>query len=181
MNRRKKKVRKNHGSFIAEAPFALWALFFLFTFPFLDMATVLLRYTFFVSATRDGVHAASHAKTFVNGGTAAYPAATTAATTAVNTTASAFREITISNVRTRILRTNIATQTLTVYGYNQALTTAADDSAYLYEVETTVTGLINPLINMNIGIFGNIPGVTSGVPVSVSAREYCEYPQGLNM
>lgn len=181
MNRQKNTIRKNRGSFIAEAPFALWALFFLFTFPFLDMATILLRYTFFVSATRDGVHAASHAKTFVSGGTSAYPSATTAAPAAVNLTASSFREITISTVRTRILRTNIATQVVTIYGYNQALTTPADDSTYLYEVETTVTGLINPLINMNIGILGTIPGLTSGVPVTVSAREFCEFPQGLNL
>lgn len=175
------KTRRNKkGSFIAEAPLALWVLFFMFTFPFLDFATVMLRYTFVVSALRDGVHAAAHAKTFSTNISSTNLSAINAASAAVNATATAFREIAVSKIKTRILQTNITTKVLTVYSYNTALTVAADDSVNLYEIETTVTGSINPLIKVNTGIFPGVPGLTKPVPVTISAREYCEYPQGLN-
>ncbi len=174
-----KRNRKENASFIAEAPFALWVLFFFFTVPFLDMATVLLRYTFIVAAARDGVHAAAHSKTFLSG-TSNTLSAISAATAQVNQTAGAFSEISVSSVQTRILETNISTQLLNAYPYNQPLNQVADESSYLYEIETMVVGTINPLLNMNIGIVPPIPGLTTGVPVTLSAREYCEYPQGLN-
>lgn len=175
------KSRKNcKGSFIAEAPLALWVLFFVFTFPFLDFATIMLRYTFMVSAVRDGVHAAAHAKTFSSNISATNLSAINAASQAANLTASAFSEIAVSNIRSRILQTNITTKVLTIYSYNTALSSVADDSVNLYEIETVVSGSIKPLITMNTGYFPGIPGLTTPLPVTLSAREYCEYPQGLN-
>jgi hypothetical protein len=43
-----------------------------------------------------------------------------------------------------------------------------------------VKGQVSPLMDLNIGILPPIPGLTAAVPVTVAAREYCEYPQGLN-
>lgn len=170
--------RKARASFIAEGPLALWILFFLMTFPFLDLATVLLRYTFLVSAVRDGVHAAAHAKTFLINPSPTNLSAVNTAPLAVSQTASAFSEIQVTSVQTRILATNIASKQLTVY--TSPLTQAADDASNLYEIEIVVQGAINPLINLNIGILPAIPGLTASVPVTLAAREFCEYPQGLN-
>lgn len=173
------KHRNNKGSFIAETPVALWLLLFFLTIPFLDMATVLLRYTFFVMAARDGVHEAARSKTFATNSSASQLSAINTASTQVNRTAQSFSEISISRVDTRIVETDITRQTVTIH--TNRLVNPADTSAYLYELETIVTGSINPLLTFNPGFLPQIPGITTAVPVVVSAREYCEYPQGLNI
>lgn len=178
MSRMQQPLRLKTGSFIAEAPLALWVLFFIFTFPLLDMACVLLRYTFVVSATRDGVHAAAHSKTFFTNASARDSSAVNAASSAVALTASSFSEIQINNVSTQILVTDISTQQ--VSQSSLPLQQPADTDSNLYELQTVVQANINPLINMNIGILPVIPGLTAAMPVTVAAREYCEYPQGLN-
>ena len=181
MRKQRRRINRKaaQGSFIAELPIALWILFFIFTFPFLDMATVLLRYTFIVAATRDGVHAAAQSKTFLTNASPTDLSATNSAPIAVNNTASAFTEVTVNSVKTVILATNITNHQLTQY--NTMLVQPADSTTFLYEIETIVTGQINPLINMSTdGPWPQVPGITSPVAVTVSAREYCEYPQGLN-
>jgi len=178
MRNRSKTCRNSQGSFIAEAPFAIWILLFLFTLPFLDLATVLLRYTFVVSATRDGAHAAAQSKTFFTNASSSSLSAINNAPAAVARTAALFNEIQVNSVQARILATNINTQQVSIYTI--PLTQPADETTFLYEIETIVQGNINPLVNMNIGILPTIPGLTAPVPVTVSAREYCEYPQGLN-
>ena len=169
--------RRSDGSFIAEAPLAIWALLFMFTLPFVDMAATTLRYTFVVAAARDGVHEAARSKTFAVDASATDLCAGNAARLAVTRTASAFSEITVTRVDTRILETNITTKRVNIYATR--LLVPADTSANLYEIETTVTGTINPLVTVN-SYFPRIPGLTAAVPISVTAREYCEYPQGLN-
>lgn len=178
MKKNASKMRNQKASFIAEAPFALWALFFLFTFPFLDMATVLLRYTFIVAAARDGVHAAAQSKTFLTNASSTQVSAVNSAPAAVTQTASAFTEVQVNTVTTYILATNITN--LQVSQYSAPLLQPADTTTYLYEIETVVQGTISPLIDMSGGALPAIPGLTTGVPVTVAAREYCEFPQGLN-
>ncbi len=179
MNAGKQSKRNEKGSFMVEVPLALWMLFVLFTFPLLDLATVLLRYTFIVAAARDGVHAAAQSKTFQFSTSPTQQSAMANAQLATALTAAAFSEISVTNVKTQILATDI--NTLKVTTYNQALATPADQTTNLYEIQTTVTGSIDPLLTIAIGVFDNVPGLSLPVPVTVTAREYCEYPQGLNL
>ena len=175
------RVRHNRhkgAAFIAELPFALWILFFLFFLPLLDMATVCLRYCFVVAAVRDGVHAAAQSKTFLTNASPTSLSAINVAPAAVAATASGFSEITVNSVQTYILATNVAS--LQVSQYSQPLAQPADTTVSLYQIETIVKGQINPLITMSTGLLPGVPGLTASVPVTVAAREYCEYPQGLN-
>lgn len=170
--------RNQRGSFIAELPFTLWILFFLLTFPMLDLATVLLRYTFLVSAARDGVHAAARSKTYLTNTSATEYSAVNAAPTAVKLTASCFSDVQVNSVSTHILVTNITSHI--VADYTTPLQQPADTGSNLYELETIVQGQVNPLLNLGTGYFPAIPGLTVPIPATVAAREYCEYPQGLN-
>ncbi len=174
-----RQKRPTRASFIAELPFALWAVFFLFLLPFIDMASVLLRYTFLVAAARDGVHAAARSKTFLADipGT---PSAVNAASQFASLTASAFSEVTVNRVQTRILETDFSSLQLKSYPYNQPLSSPADESINLYEIEVLLSGEINPLLRMESGFFPPVPGLTGAIPVEVNAREYCEYPNGLH-
>ncbi|MBX9721082.1 MAG: hypothetical protein K2X81_06795 [Candidatus Obscuribacterales bacterium] len=171
-------LRQKRGSIIAEFPIALWILFFCFTYPFLDMCTILLRYTFFVAAVRDGVHDAAQSKTFLVNNSASDLSATNNAKAGVALTAGAFREIQVNSVTTSILATNITTLALTKY--TAPLATPADPSTYLYELQSTVSGFIYPLITLRAGLLPPVPGLTAPIRVTVTGREFCEYPQGLN-
>jgi len=177
MFRNNRNQRTKNGSFIAEAPLALWILFMLFTFPFIDMATVLLRYTFVSAAARDGALAAAQSKTYLANASGTDLSAVNSSTAAANTTASAFGEITVTSVQTLILATNISSHQVTQY--TSPLAQPADTGNYLYELETIVQAQINPLINTGSTLL-SVPGLTSPVPVTVASRQYCEYPQGLN-
>jgi hypothetical protein len=168
--------RKSTGSLVAELPFALWMLLMLFTVPFIDMATVLLRYTFIVTAARDGVHAAANAKTYFANASGTDLSAVNIASQTVATDAAAFSEISVISVKTYILATNITTHQVTQY--TSPLVQPADTGTYLYQLETVVNGQVNPFLQSPI--LPNIPGLTAPVPVTVASREYCENPQGLS-
>lgn len=169
--------RDYRGAVLVETPLALWILFVLFTVPFIDLASVMLRYTFVVSASRDAAHAAGKAKSFMNNLTASEPSAINLSKSAANTTASAFSEITVLNVSTKILITDILTRKTTTSA--APLSQPADTSANLYQFETTVEASINPLVPFAAGPMAGIPGLSAPIRVSVSSREFCENPQGL--
>ena len=171
------RKRNCHGSFIVETPAALWVLFVLFTIPMIDLATVLLRYTFVVAAAHDASHSAGKAMSYMSDISAQEASAIHLADAAARATAAAFAEVTVDSVATRILITNLTTRAVTTR--TTPLTTPADTGVNLYEYETTVTGRINPLIAFNAGPFAGIPGLSAPVNVQVTSRQFCENTQGL--
>lgn len=176
----KNQARHASAALTAELPLALWILFFLFTFPMIDMATMLLRYSFMVAATRDGAHAAGQARTFWTDSAPGQLSAKNAAASAVAATAAAFTEVSVSSVQAQIVSTSLTSSQVT--RYSQPLGQPADTTNNLYEVEIVVKGQISPIIPMSSTTwFPVVPGLTAAIPVSVAAREYCENPQGLNI
>lgn len=169
--------RKQTGSFVAELPAVLWLLFVLVTFPLVDLATVSMRYTFMLTTSRDAVSAASRAKTFHEDASATDLSARNAAREIATATAASFNGISISNVHTRIIATNLATNAIEYH--DTPLTEPADSTNYLYAFETTVTGQLMPLIIMSTP-FGDIPGLTAPMNISISSQKLCENTQGLN-
>lgn len=163
---------------IADAPIAIWLIFVMLTFPFIDMAAISIRYTFMVSASRDAAHAAARTKSFMANVSGTDLSAVNTARNQAMATANAFSEITISDVTTRILITDLASRRVT--SQTTPLAQPADTSANLYQIETVVSGQINPIINCDTGEVPGIPGLSAPVPISVASREVCEYPQGLN-
>jgi hypothetical protein len=173
----KRALRKQKGSMIADVPAALWVLLVLFTFPLIDLAAITIRYTFLVTASRDAAHAAAQAKSFFTSVSGQYPSAVILAEQQANTSAQGFSEISINNVKTNIVTTNINSGA--VSRRSTPLTAAADTSTNLYQIEVEITGQINPLITNHSGSLLNIPGISSPMQVVVASREYCEFPQGL--
>jgi hypothetical protein len=171
-------ARTHQGSMIAEMPVALWLLFVVFIIPFIDLTTVMLRYTFVVAASRDGVHAAAKAKSYMSDLTANDPSAMSLSDKFARRTAAAFTEIIINEVRTRIVVTNLSNGRVTVL--EAPLTKPADTAENLYQIETAVTAQINPLIPFETGFFEGIPGLSAPMLATVCSRELCENPQGLN-
>lgn len=171
------RKRNCYGSLLVETPTVLWILFVLLTIPMVDLATVMIRYTFMVSASRDAAHAAGRAKSFMSDLTATDPSAMSIANSAARATAGCFSEISVSDVTTRLLITDLDTRAVTVR--TTPLTTPADTTEYLYEFETSVAGEINPLVPFLAGPLPGIPGLSAAVPVTVTSRSFCENSQGL--
>jgi hypothetical protein len=174
---RYKAGRSRRGALTAELPGTLWVLFFLLTFPLLNLATVTLRYTFLVAAARDAATAASKAKTFSVDLSASEPSSVNVAPTVANQTGTKFTGITIIGTQTNLVITNLVTQVTTKQ--TTRLTSPADTTTNLYGIEVVVTGDVQPFLPYT-PVLGNIPGLTGPMRVNVASTEMAENPQGLD-
>lgn len=170
--------RRRRGSIMVDTPITLWILLFLFVFPMIDLASIGIRYTFLLAAAREAVHQAARAKSFRTNIDAGNLSAMNISRDEANRVAEKFSEVGIDSVSTNIVITDIITQT--VSRRSLPLTAPADTANNLYEIEIVVQGRINPLITFNTGALPGIPGLSVPMPVTIAAREFCEFPQGLN-
>jgi len=170
-----KKRRKGH--FIAELPCVLMVLFFMFVFPLINLGTTGMRWAMLAEAARDGAHAAATSYTFQTGSTGK-PSATSSAPAAVNKFVTKYTGITVTNVDVDIIETNINTQT--VARHETKLANPANTQQFIYALETTVTGSLEPLFTYNAPFILAVPGLTSPWTTTITAREFAESPQGLN-
>jgi len=177
MRRSRSSSRTFKGSFMAEVPVVLWFMIFMMFFPLLDLMAVTIRTTFLFVAAHSAAIAASRARSFstsING----YPTASTLAEDAAQKVVDSFGGIAIDNVETAIVVTNVASKAVT--RSTSPLTTPPDSISNTYQIEVTLNGVINPLIPYNSG-FGNIPGLTQPIHLTVTDRRYAENTQGLSV
>lgn len=164
---------------MADAPLALWVVFICLTIPLIDLATVSLRSTLLVMVSREAANAAARCKTFKTSLGPDEPSSCDAASNRAYEIASKFSEIRVSDVKTYIVVTNIDSGSST--RQSSRLSQPADTAENLYLVEVEVSGQTSPLIPFSGGgLFGNVPGLTAPVSLTVASRQYHEYPQGLN-
>ena len=172
-------MRSGRAQLIAELPLVLWVMFIVLMIPLIDLATFTIRYTFLLAASRDAAMSASLARTFGTNPSSTELSAKNAATAAAQTEASAWSEVTVTSVTTNIVITKLSTGIVT--RQSTPLSTPADTVNNAYQIETIVNGTTNPILRFSSSSFwGNIPGLTAPVPVSITSRAYFENPQGLN-
>ncbi len=163
---------------MAELPLVLWVIIIVFTVPLVDLVAFSIRYNYLLMASRDAVYTASRAKTFLQNVSAQDLSAVNSARVQANTTAAAFPEVTVNSVNTSIVVTKLSDGTVT--RTTTPLSTPADTSNYAYQLETTVNGTSNPLLQMYQGSGIAIPGLNAPISVSITSRAFSECPQGLN-
>lgn len=171
----KKLLRTQSGSSLLELPLMLWVMFALLFVPMVSLASITLRGAILDSVARDAAHVASKARTFATNTTDGV-CAKEAATTEVAQRLAPFPGITVTATDTRILTTDIASGT--IIPSNTSLATV-DSSRNIYQIETSLRGVVQPVLGGNSAIFGNIPGFTTPLLVTHTAREMFENPQGL--
>lgn len=169
------RIRKQSGSSLLELPLMLWVMFGLLFVPMLSLASITLRGAILDSVVRDAAHVASKSRTYGTN-TAEGVCAKEAAETEVGQRLAPFLGIAASSVDTTILTTDIASGN--VFRSNTALVNV-DSSRNIYQIETSVRGTVQPVLGGNLAIFGNIPGFTTPLLVTHTAREMFENPQGL--
>lgn len=168
-------IRKQRGSSLLELPLMLWVMFALLFVPMISLASITLRGAILDSVARDAAHVASKSRTYATN-TDEGICAKEAAQTEVGQRLAPFTGIVASAVDTTILTTDITSGN--VSRSNTALLNV-DSSRNIYQIETSVRGTVQPVLGGNLAIFGNIPGFTTPLAVTHTAREMFENPQGL--
>ena len=172
------RVRRTARGALADLGPTLWVLFLLLTFPLLDLACVAIRYTFAMSASRDAAQAASTAKTFFSNLSSSELSAVNAADSQATTDAAAFTGVQLVSVNTNLVITNLNTSIVT--RQTTPLTSPADTSNYLYQIEVVVTAKVYPLLTYQDKMFGTIPGLTGPAQFVVASTQMTENPSGMN-
>ena len=83
----------------------------------------------------------------------------------------------MKNITTNIVV--IANDTLAVSRQTVPLATAADQSVNTYQIEVAADCSADPLVPIPIPI--SISGLNAPLTVRISAKQYCENPQGLTI
>lgn len=169
-------VRSKNGSSLLELPCTLLVFFVMLLLPMLNLATTSLRCSLMGMAAQEGAHAAAKARTYESG-TTEKPAAISVASAVVNEAASRFSGLIVENVSTNIIITDSTSGS--VSKQSARLITPPDSSRFIYQIETNVRARVEPLFVVNNSLFGDIPGLTSAIPMSYSTREMFENPSGL--
>lgn len=174
--------RGGQGSSIAELPAALFLLILVLVLPLADLGTIALRSATVFSAARNAAHQAGRSKSFLKNGGSGELSAKNAALAWVKETCKASlagTEIEADDVRLSIIGTPL-TPEYPVLRTSEPLLESQPEH-YLYQIEVTVRGKVEPLVLLSSGLFGEVPGLTCPMVVSASFREYCEHPSGLNI
>lgn len=190
-NRRSSLNRNCRGSFIAENAGVTVALFLGFVFPFIDLATVGLRYSFLLRAVHDAAHIGAGASTF-SSGSSSYavmdyaPIQVTKSLNnvpGVNLTGTPNVNIVTTAFTTNVVNVNTANKPLPqgkIPGSNPAANyPSVDPTANNYAIQVSATANIDPLITVKVGFFPNVPGISGPYTCTVSSQEISENPSNL--
>ncbi len=172
-------VTRKLGTSLVEMPVVIWIIIACFVFPFLILATLSLRVLFVSLAAKEAAHAAAKAKTFAATSTEEGFDTVPAVTVAQNSVDRVKATLTgtrINRVKTEILTTNIVSRAMSK---STTPLTAVDTSKSIYAIQVSVVGELDPIIMFNIGIFGQVPGLTAPFPIVAESSEMSENPQGL--
>lgn len=177
-----KVIRSNTGSSTCEMPVVLFVFMFGLLLPLADLSFIAFRTSFVHAAAQNALHSAVRAKTFQQN-------ANDGELSAVNIgrrDAISVRDNGITGVNFEDKDVNIAILGTPVKAGKNPIHSSAplsnvESKSYLYQVEVTVTGRVEPLITLSSTLFGDVPGLTSALPVQATYKQFVEHPEGLAM
>lgn len=165
---------------IAELPSAISVFVLLLVMPMVDLSTIALRSTYIHSAARNGASYGARAKTFlVNGDKGELSVVNKAKQIAIATKQSGFHGVKFdtTDVKVAIVGAPLKAKLPPVRQSTPVKEPSPDD--YLYQVEVTVNGKVEPLVKLSKDLFGSVPGLTEDFPVVATYSAFCEEPRGL--
>ncbi|CAN5240553.1 hypothetical protein BH11CYA1_BH11CYA1_04900 [soil metagenome] len=168
--------RSRRASMLAELPMILWAVLMVIAFPLLDLTTVFLRISFLYGGIHFASISAGRANSFsrpIDG----KPSAQAEALSKLSQIEKGFSGLSIKNINTAILVTH--NDTLAVTSQFVPLAVPADQSVNSYQIEVSADCSADPLIPIPIPF--KIEGLNAPITVHLSAKQYCENPQGLTI
>jgi len=176
------------ASYITEFPLAIMVLLVVVAFPLLCLATITLRISLLSSIAKDLAHAASKAETFqtAQGGK---PSACDIVKDLAPRLASNYPGITFVGDPSQlqpsivILDSSDPNSQPDVRDPGVKLTDSdpIDTSRYVYMIRVDVPAQVDPLIKLNSDMLGNIPGLTTPIPITQEGMENFENAPGLKI
>jgi len=169
-------LRRPRAAMLAELPMILWVLLMVVAFPIIDLTTVFFRITFLYAGIHFASISAARANTFalpIDG----KPSAKSEVTSKINQIQKCFSGLAVTNIDTAILITK--NDTLAQSSQSAPLVVAADQSVNSYQIEVSADCSAQPLIPIPIPV--RIEGLNAPITVHLSAKQYCENPQGLTI
>lgn len=177
MNCKKQRIRANT---IAEMPVALTVFLLFLLLPLIDLAVLAFRTSFIHSAANNAAHSAGRAKTFKeNSDTGELSALNIAKRDAIATknAGTAGVNFSDSDVQLFILGSPIKPNKAPIRQSNPLDEVSTKD--YLYQIEVSVSGTVDPLVTLSDAFFGKVPGLSAPFPVQATYRQFVEHPAGL--
>ncbi len=176
----KQIVRLGRASSVVELPVGICILFLFLLLPMIDLATIATRASFIHSACHDAAHGASRAKSYkINGSGGELSAVNIARRNALLTKAHGLAGVNFadSDVHVFIIGTPIKLGKPPIRQEDKL--DSSDTKSYLYQVEVSISGTVDPLAMLSAQLFGSVPGLTVPMPVQATYREFSEHPSGL--
>ena len=181
LTRRKWTSKRHGGSSIAEFPVVLIGFLLCLLMPMIDLAFIAFRTSFVHTAAHNAAQSAGRAKTFsangANGELSAINIAKRDAIAVKNNGAGGVN-FADTDVIVNIVGTPLKTGKPEIR-QNTPLT-AIDTKDYLFQIEVTVNGQVQPLVTLSDSFFGQVPGLTAPMPIQASYKQFCEHPGGLS-
>lgn len=175
-SRRSILKRSGRAAMLAELPMILWAVLMVIAFPLIDLATVFLRISFLYAGIHYASISAARANSFsvpVDG----KPSAKAETASKISQVQNSFSGLAVDNINTAILITK--NDTLAITSQSVPLTTPADQSVNSYQIEVSADCSAEPLIPIPIPF--KVDGLNAPIKLHLSAKQYCENPQGLTI
>jgi len=161
---------------MAELPVVLWVLFVLIAFPLMDLACAFLRISFLYAGVHYASISAARTGSFsipLDG----HPSAQGEVLTKLGNITSGFSGLAVTNINTDIVI--IRNDTMAVSKQAVPLTSPADQGINTYQIEVTADCSADPLVPIPIPV--TVSGLNAPLTVRLSAKQYCENPQGLTL
>lgn len=175
-------ARSNKGSSICEMPVVLFVFLFGLLLPLADLSFIAFRTSFVHAAAQNALHSAVRAKTFQqNANNGELSAINIGRRDAISVRDNGIAGVNFdgNDVNIAILGTPVKAGKSAIHS-TQPLN-SVESKNYLYQVEVTVKGKVEPLITLSSTLFGDVPGLTSALPVQATYKQFVEHPEGLAM
>lgn len=177
MNKYKRRVG---GSSVVELPVVIFLFILVLLLPLTELATLSMRATTIWCAVRMAAHSAACAGTFQeNGKNGELSAVNIARRDALNVKNQLHGGVQFgaTDVSVRILGQPLKAGLVAVK--SAVPLTSVQPKDFLYQIEVTIKGSIDPVVSLDSDFFGEIPGLTTPLPLSLAYRAFCEHPNGL--
>ncbi len=173
--------RSSVGTSLMELPFGIAVFVFFMVLPLLDLAVIAGRTAYVHSAAQNAVRSAIAATSFkANGANGELSAVNIAKRDAINTRKNGLGGVHFEDADIDVLIIGTPVDLASPPVRTAAPLTKVDQKAYIYQLEVTVRGQVDPLINVNTNFFGDVPGLTGPMPIQATYKQFCEHPAGLS-
>ncbi len=175
--------KRLRGSNLVETPLAIFIVLVCLLLPMLILVTLTIRVGLFWTGVREAAKAASERCTFEQDAGTEDLSAINAAKSVAQKTVGAFNGISLDHVDLYIVVTPVDTGGVgaaAVGAANTKLTEPGDTSKNAYEVRVEFVGTADPLVGLPSSVFGEIPGLTKGFPLTMVSQRVIESPQRWN-